>query len=129
MANTKEIQIQALLDGAGKAGPELTHGLCSLGGGKMADGLVELWKAGQHNGVVKGAAITPLAFSAVIGGYILIKTAIEDRQMKKTLAEIKASVASRTADDESQVSGATTQNPPQGEDASGEEYELSRQEN
>lgn len=30
MANTKELQIQNLLDGAGKAGPELTHGLSEL---------------------------------------------------------------------------------------------------
>lgn len=110
MANTKELQIQALLDGAGKAGPELTHGLSELGGGKMADGLVELWKAGQHNGVVKGATITTLAFSAVIGGYILIKNAIEDRQTRKALAEIKASAASRSADDEDLVSGAAIQN-------------------
>lgn len=119
MANTKELQIQALLDGTGKAGPELTHGLSELGGGKMADGLVELWKAGQHNGVVKGATITTLAFSAVIGGYILIKNAIEDRQMKKALAEIKASAASRT-NDESPGLDIETQGTVPGADASDE---------
>ena len=110
MANTKELQIQALLDGAGKAGPELTHSLSELGGGKMSNGLVELWKAGQHNGVVKGATITTLVFSAAIGGYILIKNAIEDRQMKKALVEIHDSAANHSADDESFVSGTVTQN-------------------
>lgn len=110
MANTKEQQIQALLDGAGKAGPELTHGLSELGGGKMSNGLVELWKAGQHNGVVKGATITTLVFSAAIGGYILIKNAIEDRQMKKVLAEIQNSAAKHSTDDEGFVSDAEIQN-------------------
>ena len=91
MANTKDLQVKALLDGAGKAGPELTHGLSELGGGKMADGLVTLWKSGQKSGKVKGVTITTLAFSAVIGGYVLIKNAIEDRQMKKALEEIEIS--------------------------------------
>lgn len=110
MANTKELQIQALLDSAGKAGPEVTHGLSELGGGKMSTGLVELWKAGQRNGVVKGATITTLAFSAVIGGYILIKNAFEDREMKKALAEVQASAANHSTDDESLVSGTANQN-------------------
>lgn len=99
MAKTKELQIQDLLNGAGKAGPELTHGLSELGGGKMSNGLVELWKAGQHSGVVKGATITTLVFSAAIGGYILIKNTIEDRQMKKALAEIQNSVDKHSADE------------------------------
>lgn len=110
MANTKELQIQALLDGEGKAGPELTHSLSELGGGKMSNGLVELWKAGQHNGVVKGATITTLVFSAAIGGYILIKNAIEDRQMKKALVEKHDSAANHSADDEGFVSDTVTQN-------------------
>ena len=109
MANTKELQIQELLNGAGKAGPELTHGLSELGGGKMSNGLVELWKAGQHSGVVKGATITTLVFSAAIGGYILIKNAIEDKQMKKALAEIQASATNHSSDDESLISGSAVQ--------------------
>ena len=109
MGNTKDLQIQALLDGAGKAGPELTHGLSELGGGKMADGLVELWKAGQHNGAVKGATITTLVFSAAIGGYILIKNAIEDRRIKKALVEIKQPVVSPSADGSAPVSDADPQ--------------------
>lgn len=110
MANTKELQIQALLDGAGKAGPELTHRLSELGGGKMSNGLVGLWKAGQHNGVIKGVTITTLVFSAAIGGYILIKNAIEDRQMKKALSEIQKSTVNHSADDESFASGTEIQN-------------------
>lgn len=110
MANTREQQIQALLDGAGKAGPELTHGLSELGGGKMSNGLVELWKAGQHNGVVKGATITTLVFSAAIGGYILIKNVIEDREMKKALAELQDSTANHATDDESLTSDVEFQN-------------------
>ncbi len=110
MANTKELQIQALLNGAGKAGPELTHGLSELGGGKMSNGLVELWKAGQQSGVVKGATVTTLVFSAAIGGYILIKNAIEDRQMKKVLAEIQNSAAKHATDDEGFSSDAENQN-------------------
>ena len=121
MANTREQQIQALLDGAGKAGPELTHGLSELGGGKMSNGLVELWKAGQHNGVVKGATITTLVFSAAIGGYILIKNAIEDRKMKKALAEIRASADSHSADDERLVSDTVIKNDTQAQVASDEE--------
>lgn len=128
MANTKDLQIQALLDGTGKAGPELTHGLSELGGGKMADGLVELWEAGQHNGVVKGATITTLAFSAAIGGYILIKNAIEERQTKKALAEIQASVANHAADDESSVSGTAIKNISSGEGASDEGTDFCRDE-
>ena len=38
MANTKELQIQELLNGAGKAGPELTHGLSELGAEKCPMG-------------------------------------------------------------------------------------------
>ena len=91
MANEKDLQIQALLNATGKTGPELTHGLRELGSGKMADGLVELWKAGQHNGVVKGATITTMLFTAAIGGFILIKNKIEDREMKRVLEEIEAS--------------------------------------
>ena len=121
MANTREQQIQVLLDGAGKAGPELTHGLSELGGGKMSNGLVELWKAGQHNGMVKGATITTLVFSAAIGGYILIKNAIEDREMKKALAEIRASADSHSADDERLVSDTVIQNDTQAQVASDEE--------
>ena len=109
MANAKEMQVQALLDGAGKAGPKLTHGLSELGGGKMADGLVELWKAGQRNGVVKGATITTLAFSTVIGGYILIKNAIEEREIKKVLAEVQASAANQSINDENLASGTAEQ--------------------
>ena len=95
MVNTKDLQVKALLNGAGKAGPELTHSLSELGGGKMADGLVELWKSGQKSGIVKGATITTLAFSAVIGSYVLIKNAIEDRRMKKALEEIDISATNR----------------------------------
>lgn len=120
MANSKNLQIQALLDGAGKAGPELTHGLSELGGGKMADGLVELWKAGQHNGAVKGATITTLVFSAAIGGYILIKNTIEDRRIKKALAEIKTPVVSPSDDAEIPVSGVTIQGTNLGEDTANE---------
>lgn len=76
----------------------------------MSNGLVELWKAGQHNGVVKGATITTLVFSAAIGGYILIKNAIEDRKMKKVLAEIQDSTPNHSVDDESLASGTAIQN-------------------
>lgn len=108
MANTKELQTQELLNGAGKAGPELTHGLSELGGGKMSNGLVELWKTGQQSGVVKGATVTTLVFSAAVGGYILIKNAIEDRQMKKVLAEILDSADKHSADNESPISNTAT---------------------
>lgn len=91
MANTKDWEVNALLDGAGKSGSELTHGLSKLGKGKMADGLVELWKAGHKSGFVKGAAVTGLAFSVAIGSYILIKHAIEDRRTKNALRKIEIS--------------------------------------
>lgn len=100
MANEKNLQIQSLLNGAGKAGSELTHGLSELGGGRMSDGLVNLWKDGQRNGTVKGATIATLTFTVAIGGYILIKNAIEEHQMKKALAEIQSSTDVPTAADE-----------------------------
>ena len=98
MTNTKELQIENLLDGTGKAGPELTHGLSELGGGKMADGLVALWKSGQKSGMIKGATITTLAFSAVIGGYVLIKNAVKDRKMKRILKESEISAVDYPAE-------------------------------
>ena len=110
MGNAKELQIQTLLNGKGKAGPELTHSLRELGGGKMADGLVELWKAGQHNGAVKGATITTLLFTAAIGGFILIKNKIEDREMRRVLAEIKASDLCPDAGTETEPADIMTQN-------------------
>ncbi len=112
MANERNLQIHTLLNGIGKAGPELTHGLSELGGGKMADGLVSLWKDGQHKGFVKGTTITTLAFTTIIGGYILIKNAIEEHQMKKALEELQSSVAAPTVESASAVSEEANQEAP-----------------
>lgn len=124
MGNTKELQIQTLLNGKGKAGPELTHSLSELGGGKMADGLVELWKAGQLNGVVKGATITTLLFTAAIGGFILIKNKIEDREMRQVLAEIKAHDLCPDIDTETESTDIMTQNSAPKEVANDEGQKL-----
>ena len=66
----------------------------------MPDGLVELWDAGRHNGAIIGATLTALAFTVTIGGYNLIKRAIENRRVKKALMEIKTSAVSTSASDE-----------------------------
>lgn len=59
----------------------------------MADGLVALWQSGQKSGMIKGVTITTLVFSAAIGGYVLIKNAIKDREMKRVLEDVEFSAA------------------------------------
>lgn len=63
---------QVLETSAGRA-PDMTHALCSLGGGDMGAGIVALWDAGQRNGMIKGASITTLIFSLGISvGVVLL---------------------------------------------------------
>lgn len=63
---------QVLETSSGRA-PDMTHALCSLGGGDMGAGIIVLWNAGQRNGIVKGASITTLIFSLGISvGMVLL---------------------------------------------------------
>lgn len=63
---------QVLETSSGRA-PDMTHALCSLGGGDMGAGIIALWNAGQRNGIVKGASITTLIFSLGISvGMVLL---------------------------------------------------------
>ncbi len=97
MSKTTDVQIQALLTAAGKPAPKMTQALSELGKGDMSEGLVTLWEAGRHNGVIKGATITGLVFSAIAGGYILIKNSIADKQVKKELSETQLHVSNDSA--------------------------------
>lgn len=59
---------QVLETSAGRA-PDMTHALCSLGGGDMGAGIVALWNAG----LIRGASITTLIFSLGISvGVVLL---------------------------------------------------------
>lgn len=80
----KGSQLKALLNSAGKSSAEMTHNLSEYGDGKMADGIFKLWKSGQYNGMVKGAAIASLAF----GTFALIANALEERNFKAALSKI-----------------------------------------
>lgn len=63
---------QVMKTSAGSA-PEMTHALYSLGGGDMGAGIIALWKAGQKNGMIKGASITAMIFSLGISVGILLR--------------------------------------------------------
>lgn len=91
MGETKEMQIKTLLEGTGKTGPDFTHALSELGGGKMADGLMELWEAGKRNGEVRAVTVTSLVFFAAIGGYVLVKNAVEGRKINKAYSALSIS--------------------------------------
>lgn len=53
--------------------PDMTHALCSLGGGDMGRGIITLWNDGQRNGMIKGVSITTIIFSLGMGvGVILL---------------------------------------------------------
>lgn len=96
-------QISALLDGVSKVASETTHGLARLGNGRMADGLIALWKDGQRNGLIRGAVGTSVVFTIGIGGFVLIKNKMAEIQAKQaikaacqTTTETPAEVATST---------------------------------
>ncbi len=76
--------IYELIDSTSGCAPEMTHALCSLGGGDMGSGIIALWEAGQKTGMMKGAAISSLAFSAGIACAAIIR-----RRRKKRIREIE----------------------------------------
>lgn len=71
---------QVLETSSGRA-PDMTHALCSLGGGDMGAGIVALWNAGLRNGIVKGASITTLIFSfGISAGMVLLHRHHENKR-------------------------------------------------
>ena len=78
------VLIYELLDSTCSCAPEMTHALCSLGGGDMGSGIIALWEAEQRAGRMKGAAISTLAFSAGIACAEIIK-----HRRKKKIREDK----------------------------------------
>ena len=66
-----ELVSQVLEACAGRA-PDMTHALCSLGGGDMGAGIMALWIAGKKSGIIQGVSLTSMVFSLGIGiGVIL----------------------------------------------------------
>ena len=59
--------IRMVLKASTGCAPDMTHALCSLGGGNMGKGIIVLYRSG----IVKGASIT-LIVSSVIGGVVLL---------------------------------------------------------
>ncbi|MBO5395528.1 MAG: hypothetical protein J6A97_01470 [Clostridia bacterium] len=72
--------VSQVLETSASRAPDMTHALCSLGGGDMGAGIVTLWNAGQRNGMIKGASITTLIFSLGISvGVVLLHRHHENR--------------------------------------------------
>jgi len=88
MLENKEMQIKALLlDNAQKMRLVFTHASSELGSRKMADRLIEWWKAGWNNGEVRAAMGASLTFVVAIGGYLLAQNVVESRKINKDYAE------------------------------------------
>ena len=77
------VLIYELLDSTCSCAPEMTHALCSLGGGDMGTGIIALWEAGQRTGMMKGTAITALLFSAGIACAAIVRRRHKKKKKKK----------------------------------------------
>lgn len=101
------LQVNKLLNTAGKTAPEITHELAQLGNGHMSDGLFALWKDGQqtgrHGGRVEGAVGTAILFSLGIGGYTLIKRKMTEARVKRTIQEAVAQQSSEVFSEDKAV--------------------------
>ena len=82
-ANTT--QVVSLLNKTEKSASEMTQGLSILGDGRMADGLIALWKNGQKNGIIEGVIGTSVVFTVGIGLYALAKNKMSEYQVKQVI--------------------------------------------
>lgn len=82
------ILVSEVLDASYSCAPDMTHALCSLGGGDMGSGIIALWEAGQRIGMIKGTAITTLVFSAGIACVVIIRHRHKARLQKAESKEV-----------------------------------------
>lgn len=81
------LQVNELLNTAGKTAAEITHELAELGDGHMSTGLFSLWKNGQHCGRVEGAVGATIVLTIGIGTYALIKSKITEAKVKRAIQD------------------------------------------
>ena len=77
-----DVLVSEVLDARFSCAPDMTHALCSLGGGNMGLGIIALWETGYRTGMMKGTAITTLVFSAGIACAAIIRRRHKKRLQK-----------------------------------------------
>ena len=100
------LQVNALLNTAGKTAAEITHELAELGDGHMSTGLFALWKNGQHCGRVEGAIGTTIVLTIGIGTYTLIKSKITEAKVKRAIQDAVAEYSSEVSSEDNTVDNA-----------------------
>lgn len=84
MTKTMNPKVKFLIDPTiKKSGPDYTGGIADFGGGNMSQGMLNLWKDGEHTGLAEGVVGT----AVVVGVCILIQKAVHAYRVKHAIAE------------------------------------------